>query len=345
MWSDSIRGTIVLIVALIGFTERLQLWHLIVESLLFGIVSGFFGPARMSMTPDLVQQEDLVSATALWDIGVNVTQLLGPLVGGLLLSLITPMGLFAVNAASFFIATALLLSVPFTEHHVAAPAARKDAATLETGRVSQPRRFRSVMTDMGEGFAYTRSLRWLWVSLVSSSLGNFGSAIPGLALPLLVSNVYHQGPWLLGLMGSGTAIGAFIALWLVGQVKHIKRRGLVAYLSMILSCLGIIMLGVPFPHSGVALLAVLAMAMMGFGSAFFNTIWFVIIQERVPREKLGRVSSVDTLGSVGLMPLAQGVGGLLIDSLGPASMCVLSGVFCLITNVAPLFVRDIRTMK
>ena len=71
----------------------------------------------------------------------------------------------------------------------------------------------------------------------------------------------------------------------------------------------------------------------------------MIIQELVPREKIGRISGVDTLGSVGLMPLAQGVGGLLTDSLGPAVMCVICGVFCLITNVTPLFVRDIRAMK
>ena len=73
------------------------------------------------------------------------------------------------------------------------------------------------------------------------------------------------GPWLLGLMSSGGAVGSFIALWLVGQAKHIKRRGLVAYLSMILSCLGTMMLGFPFPHTLAAPVATLAMAMMGFG--------------------------------------------------------------------------------
>ena len=345
LWSDSIRGVIVLIVVILGFTEQLQLWHLIVESLLFGIVSGFFGPARMSMTPDLVQKEDLVSATALWDISVNATQLLGPLVGGLLILLITPMGLFAVNAASFFIATCLLLLVSFSEHHVAAPSDIKDGASLEKGRASQRKGFRRVMRDMGEGFAYIRSSRWLWVSLVSSSLSNFGGAIPVLALPLLVSNVYGQGPWLLGLISSGGAVGSFIALWLVGQVKHIKRRGLVAYLAIIFGCLGTIMLGLPFPHTSAALIATLAMVIRSFGSSVFNTIWFVIIQEQVPREKLGRVSSVDTLGSIGLMPLAQGIGGVLTDSLGPATICVLSGAFCLITDVIPLFVRDIRAIK
>jgi MFS family permease len=347
LWSDGGRGVIVLIVAILGFTGHLQLWHLIVESLIFGIVRGFFSPALMSITPDLVKKEDLASATALSSISTNAARLLGPLLGGLFIPLITPMGVFTLNALSFFISTCLLLLVPLSESHVASRTAKKDAATSAEGGVSERRGLFGVMRDMSEGFAYIRGSRWLWVSLLCSSITNMGFTIPiGIAIPLLVNKVYEQGPWLLGLLDAGGAVGSFLALWLIGQVGTIHRRGLTAYLSMMLSSLGLVILGLPFSYvTAFALAATLAEVMMGFGSAYFNTIWFIIIQEMIPREKLGRVSSLDTLGSIGLMPIAQGVGGWLTDVIGPATICVISGLFCLITTALPLSVRDIRTMQ
>jgi MFS family permease len=346
LWSDGGRGVIVLVVAILGFTGNLQLWHLIVEALIFGVVRGFFSPAIMSITPDLVKKDDLASASALTSISDNVTQLLGPLLGGLFIPLITPMGVFTINALSFFISAFLLISMRVSENHVASSAGMKELTTSEKGSVTKRRGLRGVMMDVGEGFVYIRGSRWLWISILCSSISNFGSAIPlGIALPLLVSNVYAQGPWLLGLMSAGGAVGSLLALLLIGQVRKIKRRGLMAYLAMMLVSLGLIILGLPFPHVIGFITAILAEVIIGFGSAFFNTIWFIIIQEMIPREKLGRVSSLDTLGSIGLMPIAQGLGGLLTDFIGPATICVISGLFCLITNVIPLCVRDIRTME
>jgi MFS family permease len=346
LWSDGGRGVIVMSITILGFTGHLQLWHVIGEALIFGIVRGFFGPALIAITPDLVKQDDLASANALSSISSSATQLIGPLLGGLLIPLITPMGVFAINALSFFISTLLLFPVRISESHIASRTDRKDVATSEEGNVSKRGGFRRVMTDLGEGLGYIRGSRWLWVGLFFSSLGNMGSALPSIALPFLVSRVYAQGPWLLGLMSTGGAVGSLLALLSIGQVKKIQRRGLKAYLSLILSSLGLVMLGLPFPNAlAFIAAATLAVVMGGFGSAYFNTIWFILIQEMVPREKLGRVSSVDTLGSVGLMPIALGLGGLLTDVMGPAMICMLSGFFCLITTVIPLCVRDIRTME
>jgi MFS family permease len=91
--------------------------------------------------------------------------------------------------------------------------------------------------------------------------------------------------------------------------------------------------------------ASLAGLMIGFGLAFYNTIWYTIIQEMVPSEKLGRVLSIDTLGSMAMTPFAQGVGGIVVDSIGPAMVCILGGSLGLITAIAPLFVREIREMQ
>jgi MFS family permease len=65
LFSDAGRGAIVLLIALLGWLHGLQLWHLIALSLLFGVAAGFFHPAYRSLTPQLVEYDQLASANAL----------------------------------------------------------------------------------------------------------------------------------------------------------------------------------------------------------------------------------------------------------------------------------------
>jgi hypothetical protein len=71
-----------------------------------------------------------------------------------------------------------------------------------------------------------------------------------------------------------------------------------------------------------------------------HTIWATLLYELVPNEKLGRVASVDLLGSLGLLPLSYVLAGLLSDHFGPTS-----GLLMVILNIAPLFLRDIRKLQ
>lgn len=53
-WSDAGRAVVVLAIAVLGWTQLLQFWHLIMLALLFGFVGAFFGPAYRAMPPQLV---------------------------------------------------------------------------------------------------------------------------------------------------------------------------------------------------------------------------------------------------------------------------------------------------
>lgn len=336
LWSDGGRGLVVLLVAFLGFTGRLQFWHLVIEAVIFGMASGFFDPALRSIPPELVAKEDLASANALQSLSANLARLLGPALGAVLIALITPMGAFVANALSFFLSVAFLLAMRIPARQLVSP-----------GAAGAGRRGRGFMVaDVWEAVKYVRGVRWLWVGILASTIGSF-ALIPPLyvTLPLLVSKVYGQGPWLLGLINAADAIGSTLALLAVGQAARLGRRGVLAYLSLVLPCLGFIFMGLPFPHGAAPVVASLGGAMVGFGLAFFNTTWFTIVQEKVPGEKLGRVVSLATLGDLALAPAAQGIGGILTDALGPAMVCVLGGSLGLAAVLAPLGVRDIRAMN
>lgn len=351
LWSDGGRGVIMLAVSIVGFMGHLQLWMLVVESLIFGVVDGFFNPAIMAITPDLVERDDLASANALNSFGGNLSQLLGPLLGAGLIALINPMGAFFANALSFFISVALLLLVRIPERHVATastPATMTMAVevpgeVLQVEQPTQPRGFRGVIADVKEGLVYVRASRWIWVTTLSGALFNLGfTAALSVAMPKLVHDVYGQGAWLFGLISAVGGIGSILALLVVGQATRLKKRGLMAYLSLVLSCVGILIFGLPFPRAAAPIIAPLASVLVGFGLAFFNTIWFTILHETIPSDKLGRVISLDTLGSFAMIPVGEAVGGVMTDRLGPAMVFIVFGTFNIVIALLPLLVRDVR---
>ena len=348
LWSDGGRGLIVLLISILGFMGLLQFWHLIIEALIFGTIDGFFNPAILAITPDLVEKDDLASANALNSFSGTLAQFLGPVLGAFLIALVNPLGAFAVNALSFFISVTFLLPVRIPERHVIKSLEIEGFAGQEARGEKPAKRggFLGVMADVQEGLDYVRSSRWLWVSILNFAIGNIGfMATLAVAMPKLVHDVYGQGAWLLGLIEATGAIGSILALLLIGQATRVKKRGLMAYLSLTLSCSGILIFGLPFPRVAAPVIAPLASVLVGFGLAFFNTIWFTVLHETIPSEKLGRVISLDSLGSFVMIPIGDVVGGILTDRIGPALVFIVFGLFNLVIVLIPLLVREVRELE
>jgi hypothetical protein len=73
-------------------------------------------------------------------------------------------------------------------------------------------------------------------------------------------------------------------------------------------------------------------------------IWINILQEFVPEEKLGRISSIDTLGSFVLLPLGFAFTGWLVDRVDIAAVFVAAGVVAALVSLLPLLHPSIRNL-
>jgi MFS family permease len=347
LWSDGGRGIIILLIAILGWMHLLQFWHLVIQSFLFGLVDGFFNPAILAITPELVEKDDLASANSLNSLSQTVSQLLGPALGAILIALISTSGAFAADALSFFLSAAFLIvgRIPNRSPELPARRDQPDETISEERGVEKRRGLKSLVADITEGLAYVKSSRWIWVSIVVLSFTNIGLTVPFVAMPRLVHDVYGQGVWLLSLINSVSAIGSILGLVLVAQASKLKRRGLLAYISILVSSMGIIMFGLPFPRAAAPLIAPIASALVGFGIACYNTIWYTVLQEMIPGDKLGRVISIDSLGSFAMIPVAEAFGGVATDHIGPALVCVLGGLLNIVLILAALLVREIRKLE
>lgn len=343
LYSDAGRAFVVLLIACLGWFHLLQFWHLTVLSFLFGLVNSFFNPAYQALPAQLVEVEDLPSANALKGLSSQASTLFGPLLGAGSVSLGGPMFAFAFDGLTFVISA-------FCIWAIRQPDGQRPQSDAPGGssRVPVPKKrgFRDLLKDIHEGISYIGGTRWLWVSISIASVANIGMAGPlTIVLPKLIRDSYGEGVWLLGFLVTVSGIGSIVAAIFIGQRQRLRRRGVLAYGSLVACSTSLIILGLPLPHFIRLITALAANVMFGFGLGTFEIIWVTLLQELVPSDKLGRVSSVDMLGSLCLLPLGYALAGTLADRVGPGWVFILGGSMNLVLAGVALSVRDIRCLE
>jgi len=347
LWADAGRGVIVLLIAGLGALHLLQFWHLVALGLAFGVADGFFLPAYQAIAPQLVETDMLPSANALTGLGRQMGQVLGPLLGAGLVALARPAGAFAFDGATFLIsALCLLVMRPPASPPVRAPG-DGEPRVAGTGHAVSPTRggMVALAADVRQGLGYVRGSTWLWVTITIAALANMGLSARAVALPKLIHDGYGAGVWLLGVLGMATAGGSIAATLLIGQMRHLRRRGLVAYLGILIAGIALIVYGLPLPRGDAPLVVGIASVFLGGGLGGFGIIWVTVLQELVPPATLGRVSSIDILGSLALLPVGYALAGVLTDHVGPRWVFIAGGSLNVILTGLALCVREIRDLE
>ena len=117
------------------------------------------------------------------------------------------------------------------------------------------------------------------------------------------------------------------------------------YLMMIGISMAFILFGLPFPHAIEPVVACLAMVVVNFGLAVYQILWLTVMQEIVPDDKLGRVSSIDQLGGYGLWPVGFAVAGVIADYISPSWVFIGAGIVNVGLYSIGLSVRAVRELK
>src|SRR5437763_4956427 len=87
--------------AALTLTNRIQVWHVMVLSVLLGIVNAFDIPVRQSFIAEMVGREDLINAIALNSSMMNGARIIGPAVAGILVAIVGEGWCFLLNGVSY----------------------------------------------------------------------------------------------------------------------------------------------------------------------------------------------------------------------------------------------------
>lgn len=332
LFADAGRAAVVLFIALLAWFQLLHIEYLFVLAIIFGFVRSFFSPAFRAIMPELVAREQLASANGLVQFSGQLGLLIGPLLGAGFIALGgSPASAFAFDGFTFVISVASLYVL---RGHVA-------PSQTSTG---EKRSISTFLRDIREGFLYVRNSTWLlWTIIVPAFCNVAYAGAMVVTLPRLVYDVYGSGAWLLGTLATIEGIGAISGALFVGQVR-LRHRGIIAFLGNILAGVATIAFGLPLARTIAPVVALIAAFFVGFGLSLLQTIWVTLLHEFVPQDKLGRVSSVDLLGSLSLFPLGYLLSGWTSDRFGPASVFLAGGIIIVGMSSIPLFLRGIRSI-
>jgi len=322
--SDVLNGLVVGAVALLAATGRLEVWHVYIAGALFGLAEAFFYPAYAASVPQVVPPEALPSANALTGLSYQITGVVGPAIGAAMVAVGGTPSAFGLDSLSFFVSAAFL-----------APLLR--IALPRTAEMSS----RSAVRDLRDGLAEVAGRAWLWLSIAFFGLVNVVDAGPrNVALPFLIHDHLGLEVGGLGAVSSSIAIGSVVSAVFLGRYHRLRRRGLLLYGCEIVMGLMLILFGRLSSLSG------LMAAAFVFGICFSigSLAWTNSLQEMVPHERLGRVSSIDALGSFIFLPLGFAFAGILTERIGPANVFVLGGSLVVLLAAGMLLVPSIRRL-
>lgn len=323
--SDLLRGVIVTAVALLATRNLLEVWHVCIASLVFGLVDAFFQPAYSAAVPEITPRELLPSANSLTGLSQQVSGVVGPLLGAYLVEWGGTSSAFLLDGLSFFISAACLVPL----------------ATLSAPRPSGAGASSSMMRDLRQGISFVLGSPWLWITIVLAALSNITRGGPTqVALPFLIQDHLHADVSALGQFRSMVFLGAVIGSMWLGRLSKIRRRGRLAYAAMVMAGLTALVIGLQIPLVAVLFTAVV----MGASVTIFNLIWTNQLQEMVPQDMLGRVSSIDYLGSLVFVPIGFGITGWVTDQIGAATTFVIGGALTALVWVLGLLHPAIRNL-
>ena len=292
--------------------------HLLIASILQGIIMNAMMPSRQALTKDVVGLDLMTNAIALSTSGMNTARLLLPgLAGGLVAALGGGDGNIDPAKWIYLLMSVLYLFATLTMFKVSV------ADNEGAGGPNLP-----ILLELKHGFDYVLRTPIIFMLLGTNFLMVFFSLTYFMLLPGFVKDVLDAGPDKLGMLISISGMGSLVGSLLVASLPNKRRARILLYGALMM---GIALLG--FAASTHYWLSVFLLTFVGFGQAARMSLSNVLIQTYVADEFRGRVMSIYMLEmsilSIALYPIS-----VAADIFGPQWAVGISAAFLIVLVVA-----------
>ncbi|WP_461474174.1 MFS transporter [Microbacterium sp. HJ5] len=306
-------------VVIAGAAGSVTIAHLTVVAFVLGAGAGFFFPAYSAILPRILPQGQLLAANGLEGaIRPALQQAAGPAAAGMLLAALIPSHAAVVISVAYGLAFVGLLFLR------AEPPAPHD----------EPERAASVFHDLKEAVVFTVRTPWLFATLLFATGWVLVFVGPEeVLLPFLTRERIGDDPRWFGFLLAVYGLGGVVGSIFVSSMKLPRRYLTAMNLVWGFSTLPFVVVGLTDQYW----LMLASMFVIGFGFSYGNVIWGTLLQRRVPRHMLGRISSLDFFVSLALMPLSMALAGPLSEVLSLQTIFIAAGILPLALGLIAIF--------
>ncbi|MUK90091.1 MFS transporter [Ornithinibacillus sp. L9] len=314
--SDFSRAILIAILLSFIWMDSITAVHLIILAACFGISDAFSYPAMNSLTPVLLEDEQLQRGNSFMQMTTQISPILGPALGGTLIALLGFKGVFTVALVMLLLASVAVLFIRLKED-------KKDA--------ERP----SPWEDFKEGWNYARKNELVVSIVVMAFFLNFFFSGPlTIGIPIMVKDVFHGDAVNLATVQTSLGIGALIGAIVLATIK-LKKPGFIMIG-------GLIALGVIYTITGFSIhiyLTAVLVALMTFTTQFVNIPLITMLQQTTDKHMLGRMMSFLMTVSTGFVPVSFVVTSVLIAiGISIQTIIIVSGI--IITLIAIYNMRN-----
>ncbi len=302
-----------LAMAVLVWSGHVKPWQIIVIAIIGGVTMAFDMPARQSFVIEMTSRADLMNAISLNSSVFNAARIIGPSIAGILMAKVGIAMCFFLDGISFIAVISGLLMMRLPKH---------EPASSEHGAVGQAL----------EGFRYVwNHPRPLTILALFAVVGIFGWSYSVL-MPAFAHDVLHLGEQGYGMLMAASGVGALLAALTVATAGQ-------AFPSRVLALGGVWIFSVAlalFAFNRNLYLALVLLAISGFGIVLYFSTSNTVLQTIVPDEMRGRVMGIWTLVFGGMMPLGSLQAGFIGDLLGTPATIAIGALICALGAVVTL---------
>jgi MFS family permease len=301
MWLDALRAVIIVIVAILAFRHRVQVWELYLMNTLVAAGFWMFWPTIVALIQELTPEGQFIQANTFLMAGVQGGWLIAGSIVGFMYDHIGLGGVLLIDVSTYVVSFLCYLYVRKGRHVVMRPQELKaDILAAE----SQLQRF---WGDMREAVHFLRDRRS--VILLGVSWGLFLGAMMtgGIVNPALSDRIFHAGAKGYGWLSAGWGTGAFVStLYTAQAIAFFGGRRAVAFsMALLAVCIAVA------PVSQFLFLAIAVYFVMGSARGVGGVAMNVSLMEMVPKHLMGRVQTAfNLLGTTMQLVLALAVGAV-----------------------------------
>jgi MFS family permease len=317
--ADVARMAVQAATAALLLSHTAHVWELIVLQALAGTGTAFFNPASTGLTPMTVSAGRLQEANALRGMSMGLTQFAGPALAGILIVTVGPGYALAIDAASFGVSACYLARLHLPEH------------------VSLPPQ--SFGRDLLDGWRDFTARSWVWLVVISASLGNMMSGAWLVLAAVWIKNGHGgAGAWTAILVVS--AVGGLAGGVTVLRLRP-RRPLLLGSIAVLPNAAPMIVLALRLPWQVLIVTALVT----GFGNMLFNTLWETTLQQHIPPASLSRVSAYDWFGSLLCEPLGVALAAVVAAGIGMSQTLWIAAAVNLAAVAALVAAPSVRRLR
>lgn len=295
-----------LIIGLFGLfyiMGQLDIGWIFLGALIIGTLSQIFNTAQFAAVPNLVRKRDLQAVNSIQSGFSNIATLVGPGLGGVIISFYNPGYALLINSFSFLVSFFAILTISLSKP--------------ESGAHER----KSIYSEIGEGFKFVIKTKPILYTNLAILISMSGTTLFLTLMIFHLKEMIHLSAFQIGLLVSLGGIGAIIGALLTNVlVKWMSHRTLL-FVSSFLGGISIILFS--FAHSFHWL--VLFNALGDFLASMMNPCIITIRQRLTPDHLLGRVQATSRFMSWIFLPLSSFLAGVIALKLGSYHTILVGG--------------------